>query len=115
LHLSRIRTIPVRERLCAQGAFVVSDTSQNQPIDVRRIEARPERIVVGDEVFIRDDVYARSRAQSRKTLSRQDALGMPYRFFSNVKYRPEKRADAFIIGTIKVQKPTPPKRRRSRR
>jgi hypothetical protein len=91
----------------------MTDPSQNT-IDVRCLEAHPERIVVGDETFVRDDVFARSRAQSRKTLSRQDALGMPYRFFGGVKYRPEKRADDFIIGTIKVHKPKPPKRRRRR-
>jgi hypothetical protein len=83
-----------------------------RPLDKRRRQTRPERIVVGDEIFARNDVLAARYGVSERTLNRGDAEGAPFLFFGGVKYRPEKRYDAFILSGIKQTEP--PKRRRAR-
>jgi hypothetical protein len=82
-----------------------------RPLDRRRRQTRPERIVVGDEIFTRNDVLAARYGFSERTLNRGDAQGAPFRYFGGVKYRPEKRYDAFILSGIKQTEP--PKRRRA--
>jgi hypothetical protein len=77
----------------------------------RRKESRPERIVVGEETFERNDITAKRYGSSERTINRGDRDGAPFRFFNSVKYRPMKRYDAFILSTIQELKP---KRRRRR-
>jgi len=79
------------------------DTEQR--LDPRQRELKPERIVVGDEVFIRNDVLARSLGESERSLNRADRLGAPYRFFGGVKYRPERLHAEFVMRTVQVRKP----------
>jgi hypothetical protein len=71
----------------------------------RHRDARPERIIVGDEVFIRNDVLAREHAISERTLNRSDKDGAPYRFFAGVKYRPERRYSEFVLRGIVEKRP----------
>src|SRR5215813_11986052 len=79
------------------------DTEQR--LDPRQRELKPERIVVGDEVFIRNDVLARSLGESERSLNRADRLGAPYRFFGGVKSRPERLPADFVMRTVPVRKP----------
>jgi hypothetical protein len=83
-------------------------------LDPRRRELHPERITIGDEVFVRNDVRAKECAMSERSLNRGDREGAPYRFFGGVKYRPEKRHNAFLLETIQVHKPQPSRRRKAR-
>jgi hypothetical protein len=95
------------------------DTEQR--LDPRRREVHPERIIVGDEVFIRNDIQAKQLGESERSLNRGDKDGAPYRFFGGVKYRPEKRYAAFVLNGIQERKPQPqrkqskknPKRKRT--
>ena len=75
----------------------------------RRKKSRPERIVVGDETFERNDITAKRYGGSERTINRGDRDGAPFRFFNGIKYRPMKRYDAFVLSTIQELKP----RRRS--
>jgi len=86
------------------------DTSTKQRLDPRSREAHPERIIVADETFLRDDKMAEKHGVSKRTQQRGDAQGAPYRMFGGVKYRPEKRYDAFVLATIETRKRPPPKR-----
>jgi hypothetical protein len=86
--------------------------TQERPLDRRCREAHPERIVVGDETFVRQDVLANRYGVSERTINRGDRAGAPYRFFGGVKYRPEERYDAFVLSSIETRKPQPPKRSR---
>jgi hypothetical protein len=86
------------------------DTEQR--LDPRRREAHPERIFVGDEVFIRNDVKAKEQGESERSLNRGDKLGAPFRFFGGVKYRPERRYAEFIINSIQVRRLQPQSRKR---
>jgi len=61
---------------------------------------RPERIVVGDEVFERNDLTAARYGGSERTLNRGDRHGAPYRFFNGVKYRPVKRYEEYVLRGI---------------
>jgi hypothetical protein len=90
----------------------MDNTAPTRPLDKRRKEARPERIVVGDETFERQDITAKRFGASERTINRGDRKGAPYRIFSGVKYRPVKRYDDFVLATIEQFKP--PARRRSR-
>jgi|SRR6516162_11309716 hypothetical protein len=83
------------------------DTSTKQRVDPRSREAHPERIVVADETFLRNDKMAEKHGVSERTLQRDDARGAPYRFFGGVKYRPEKRYDTFILDSIQTRVPQP--------
>ena len=84
------------------------DTSTKQRLDPRSLQAHPEQIVVGDEVFVRDDKMAKQHGVSKRTQQRGDALGAPYRMFGGVKYRPKSRYDQFILNSIREDKPQAP-------
>jgi hypothetical protein len=71
----------------------------------RRKKSRPERIVVGDETFERNDITAKRYGGSERTINRGDRAGAPFRFFNGIKYRPMKRYDAFVLSTIQELKP----------
>jgi len=87
------------------------DTPPEQRLDPRRREAHPERITVGNEVFIRNDIKAKGQRESERSLNRSDKDGAPYRFFGGVKYRPERLHAEFIMRTIEIRKPPPSKRK----
>jgi hypothetical protein len=84
-----------------------------QTLDPRRREAHPERIVVGDETFVRNDIQAKELGESERSLNRSDRRGGPYRFFGGVKYRPQRAYAEFILNSIQVRKPEQPERKRS--
>ena len=86
------------------------DTSEQQALDPRRREAHPERITIGSEVFIRNDVLAREQGESERSLNRGDARGAPFRFFGGIKYRPLRLHAEFVMRTIQMRMPPPSKR-----
>ena len=59
--------------------------------DSRCKTSRPERIAIGDDTWVRNDVQADSEGRSERSLNEDDARGAPYAFIGNVKYRPLKR------------------------
>jgi len=81
-----------------------------QPLDPRCREAHPERITIGGETFVRNDILAREQGESERSLNRGDKRGAPFRFFGGVKYRPQRLHAEFIMNTVQVRKPQPPKR-----
>jgi hypothetical protein len=86
--------------------------TQDRPaLDPRCRESRPERILVGDEEFERNDISAANYGESERTHNGRDKDGAPYIYFGKVKYRPKERLAKFILGTIKTNKPQPSKRK----
>jgi hypothetical protein len=77
----------------------------------RRIN-RPERIIIGGEACTRNDIKAKKLGHTERTLNRGDAKGAPYLLVGGVKYRPDQRYDAWLLGRIKTRKPTPSKPRK---
>jgi hypothetical protein len=92
------------------------NTQTQQPLDKRSKKAHPERIEVGDEVFVRQDILAAKFGISERSMNRGDAEGAPYRYIAAVKYRPERRYESFFLSGIKENKPQQPRatRRRAR-
>ena len=86
------------------------DTSE-QPLDPRRRETHPERIEIGGEVLLRNDVQARQLGCSERSVNRGDKDGAPFVFIGGIKYRPEKRYAAFFLNQIQEGRPRPPKRK----
>jgi len=82
-----------------------------QRLDSRRRELHPERVAIGDETFIRNDVQAKQLGCSERSVDRGDKHGAPFLFIGGIKYRPEKRYAAFIMGRIQVRKPEPRSRK----
>jgi hypothetical protein len=82
-------------------------------LDPRRREAHPERITVGGEVFIRNDIQARQLGCSERSVNRGDKHGAPFVFIGGVKYRPEKGYAAFVMSSIQVRKRSQKKRNRT--
>jgi hypothetical protein len=78
-------------------------------MDRRCRAAKPERIDISDDVLVRDDVLAKEKGVTTRTLGRGDSEGAPYTYIGNVKYRPEKQYHQFMASRIQVRKP--PKRR----
>ena len=103
-HFHRIDGTSSRsQRMTRHGHCLTPD----KPLDPRCRETHPERITIGDEVFVRNDVRAKECAMSERSLNRSDTEGAPYRFFGGVKYRPQKRDDEFLLKTVQVDKPQP--------
>jgi hypothetical protein len=87
----------------------------DQPLDKRCRETHPERIVVGNTTFERNDVTAKRYGITERTLNTDDKTGAPYRKFGNIKYRPQPDYDEHVLASIRSQKPKQqPKRRRTR-
>jgi hypothetical protein len=76
----------------------------------RRREMRPERISLGDQDAVRNDVLAKEQGVSERTLNREDKDDAPYMYFGGVKYRPERDYRAFLVSRIKHKKPAAKKR-----
>jgi hypothetical protein len=75
---------------------------------------RPERLTIGGEEMVRNDVVAREVGSCERTLNRGDWLGAPFIMLGGVKYRPIARYHAFLLERIQVRN-QPPKKRRGRR
>jgi hypothetical protein len=86
--------------------------TEEQRLDPRRREAHPERILVGDETFIRNDKLAEEYGVSERSINRGDRDGAPFRFIGGVKYRPKRRYDAYVLSTIQQHKPQAPIKRK---
>jgi hypothetical protein len=91
------------------------DTSPEQRLDPRRRELHPERITVGDETFVRNDIQAQLLGCSERSINRDDKNGAPFIFIGGIKYRPEKRYAAFFMNRIQERTPRPPKRDKRRK
>jgi len=83
-----------------------------QPLDPRCKLSRPERIDIGDDVLVRNDVIAKTEGTSERTVNRNDPRGAPYVLIGGVKYRPLKRYQQWRVSGIQQAKPT--SKRRSR-
>jgi hypothetical protein len=90
------------------------DTVEGQRLDPRRREAHPERLEIGGETFIRNDLLAAELGISERSVNRGDRDGAPYVFIGGVKYRPKKRYHDFVLNSIQEHKPSASKRKRQR-
>jgi hypothetical protein len=81
------------------------DTTTEPRLDPRSRQLHPERIVIGGETFVRNDIQAKELGISERSVNRDDRLGAPWIFIGGVKYRPEKRYAAFIMSRIQVRQP----------
>jgi len=88
------------------------DTEQR--LDPRRRELHPERVVIGDETFLRNDIQAKQLGCSERSVDRGDKLGAPYLFIGGIKYRPERRYADFVLSRIQIRKPPPRSQRATR-
>jgi hypothetical protein len=81
------------------------------PTGRRPLTVKPERIIIGADTFIRDDIIAAECGISKRTLARADAKGAPHVFIGGMKYRPRKVFDAFMAAQIIVRGQAKPNRR----
>jgi hypothetical protein len=81
-------------------------------LDPRRRDRRPERINIGDDEFVRNDIIANEQGVSERTLNRDDRNGAPFALVGGVKYRPIRRYREYLAKRIQV-KNQPPRRRRA--
>jgi hypothetical protein len=73
---------------------------------------RPERIPIGDDELVRQDILAQELGQSERSMNRGDKDGAPYRSIAGVKYRPNKRYRQFLADTIQRHGQEPKRRKR---
>lgn len=87
-------------------------TSAIRPVKITRPRrsARPERVTIGGVEMVRNDVVAREKGTTERTINKGDKRGAPYLYIAGVKYRPIEQYDQFLLGQIQVRNP-PPKRR----
>jgi hypothetical protein len=89
-------------------------TQATETLDPRSRLSRPERIAVGNDVLVRNDVLARELGVAVKTLNKDDDKDAPSIEVGGVKYRPQRGYREFLEGQIKT-KGQEPKRKRSRK
>jgi hypothetical protein len=73
--------------------------------------ARPERINIGDDELVRNDLIAKEQGTSERTLNRSDARGAPFTYVGGVKYRPVKAYRQYLAEQI--HRKGQPRRRRA--
>jgi hypothetical protein len=84
--------------------LVPADTSARQARPRRgRRSDRPERIWIGGEEMVRNDVLAQEQGGSERSINRGDPRGAPYLYLNGVKYRPLKRYHQYLLGRIQVR------------
>jgi hypothetical protein len=83
----------------------------NAVLKGRRRAARPERILIGDEQMVRNDVLAQEQGVSERSLNRGDAHGAPYIMLFGVKYRPLRRYHEFLLKQIQIRNQSSRRRR----
>ena len=79
-----------------------------------RREDRPETINIGIDELIRNDVLAKRHGTTERTVNRGDAEGAPFTYIGNVKYRPQREYNEFLVGRIRRRNTATPRRRRLR-
>jgi len=82
------------------------------PRDGRCRVTRPERIDIGSDILIRNDVLAKAEGVSVRSLDSGDARGDPFTFIGGIKYRPLRGHQEYRANQIRVLG-QPPKRRRA--
>jgi hypothetical protein len=80
-------------------------------LNPRRREARPERIDIGSDILVRNDVIAAQYGMVPRTINKGDRQGAPYTMIAHCKYRPERAYGEFQASQIQAG----PARRRGRR
>jgi hypothetical protein len=75
------------------------------PLDKRCRDAKPERLTIGGETFVRNDVVAREHGVCERTINRDDKHGAPFLLIGSVKYRPQGRYHEFLLSRIRQHKP----------
>ena len=73
--------------------------------------AKPERIDIGTDELVRNDILACEHGVSERTINRGDAKGAPYILICGVKYRPRRGYHEFIAARIVRREPMPKRRR----
>jgi len=66
---------------------------------------RPERIDIGDDVLVRNDLIAHEEGTTERTVNRGDAHGAPFTYVGGVKYRPLRRYQAWRVSRIQQRNP----------
>jgi len=74
-----------------------------------RVE-RPERIPLGDDTLIRNDIHARGFGSSERAHNRGDSDGAPFVIVAGVKYRPERGYQEYLAGRIQRRGQKPARR-----
>ena len=72
---------------------------------------KPERIDIGTDVLVRNDILAGEHGVCERTLDRGDAKGAPYTYIGGSKYRPINAYREFVAAGI-VRHGAMPKRRK---
>src|SRR6516162_6575677 len=68
---------------------------------------RPERMMIGGEQMVRNDIVARDEGDAERTLNRRDKDGAPYIYIGGVKYRPIEQYHQFLLGRMQVRNQPP--------
>lgn len=76
-------------------------------VDTRRRSSRPERIPLGDDELVRNDVLAGELGICVRTLDSGDADGAPFIEIGSVKYRPSRGYQNFLASRIQRREPKP--------
>jgi hypothetical protein len=90
-----------------------ANTALPEHRDSRCRVSRPERIDIGDDTLVRNDVKAGEEGRSDASLNAEDSFGAPYTYVGGVKYRPEKLYREYRMS--RIRQATPSKRRNHRR
>jgi hypothetical protein len=72
------------------------------PAQPYRRHTRPERISIGTDELVRNDLIAREQGASERSINRGDAKGAPFTYIGGIKYRPIKAYREFLAAQIQV-------------
>jgi hypothetical protein len=91
-----------------------SDTQIIPATAGRRRSKRPERIDLGDDEAVRNDILAKEEGTAERTLNRADKHGAPFLFIGGVKYRPYRAYKQYLASRIQRKNQAEPQRGRRR-
>jgi hypothetical protein len=87
-----------------KGADIMSVSTMGRVnLPAARRSARPERVDLGDDVAVRNDIIAKEQGRSERAVNSDDAQGAPFLYLSKVKYRPIRAYRLFLASKIQVR------------
>jgi hypothetical protein len=78
-------------------------SERRRPNRQARRSRRPERLTIGGEMWVRNDILAKEVGTTERALNRGDAQGAPFVFVAGIKYRPERQYHEFLTSRIQVK------------
>jgi hypothetical protein len=88
--------------------------AEQQRLNPKRRDSRPERIEIEGDTLVRQDILVREQGGTERTINGADARGAPFCYVAGIKYRPIGAYRRYLAEQVQRKNQPPPRRRGQR-